>query len=298
MNRARLAKGAGCLLPLALLVAAACGDDDAGTLSGPAVDADAAVRPEVTFTAGGSNLDIPEEVPSGFVDIRVKAVDGEGDSGAHLLIGRVNDDVTDEEFNTALADDNADLFQFVDVVGGNGTVHTPDETLMTLDLTAGRYIAINIYFPTIDSPPQFADSRFTVVDQGNDAPPPQEKGTITLGPDMRLTVPEDFDGHGVWRFENLDPELAHEAALVGLAPGKTSEDVVNWFHTQDGPIPIVGEFGSMGAIGPDNEAWIDFDATHVEPGDYSMVCFLPGSDGLPHVFNGMIADVTVGGRPS
>jgi hypothetical protein len=298
MKRARLAHLAGGLLAVALL-AGACnsgGDDDGGAVSAPG--AEDATRPEVTFTAGGSNMDIPTEVPSGYVDVRVKAVPGEGEAGAHLLIGRINDDVTDDEFAAAEADENADLFDYVDVIGGNGTIHTPDEMVMTMNLPAGRYIAINIYFPTVDSEPQFADRLFTVVDDGNDAPAPEERGTIGLGPDMRITVPDDFDGHGIWRFENRDPAVVHEAALVGLAPDKTSEDLVNWLQTQDGPLPIVGEFGSMGAIGPSNEAWIDFDATHIEPGDYAMVCFLPGDDGLPHVFNGMIADVTVEGHES
>jgi hypothetical protein len=301
MNRGRFAPLAGGLLALTLL-AGACGNDDdasdASTFAEPGADAEATARPEVTFAAGGSNLDIPAEVPSGFVDIRVKSIDGEADGGAHLLIGRVDDDVTDEEFEAALADEDADLFQFVDVVGGNGTIHTGDEALMTLELAAGRYIAINIYFPDPEGGPQFADSRFTVVDDGNEADAPDERGTITLGPDMLIAVPDDFDGHGVWRFENRDPALVHEAAMVGLAAGKTSEDVVNWFHTQDGLVPTEGDFGSMGAIGPGNEAWIDFDASPVEPGDYAMVCFLPGADGFPHVFSGMIADVTVEETPS
>ena len=86
--------------------------------------------------------------------------------------------------------------------------------------------------------------------------------------------------------------------MVRLASGATAEDLVEWFHTQAGPPPIEGEFGSMGAIGPGNEAWIDFDASPLDAGDYAMVCFIPGDDGIPHAAHGMVAPVTVGGSSS
>jgi hypothetical protein len=296
MNRARLARAAGCLLPLALLVAAACGDgddDDAGTLSGPAEDADAAVRPEVTFAAGGATIEVPGEVPSGFVDLRVKALEGEG--GAHFLFARVNDGVSDDQLQAAIASPGDEFFELVNVVGGNGTIAAGDQTLMSLELPAGDYVAINIYFTGQTGPvPQFAVGRFTAVDEDNPATAPDDEGTIHLGPEMRITAPAGVDATGTWRFENRDPELIHEAAMVRLAPATTTDDLIAWSHAPAGPPPIEGEFGSMGAIGPGNEAWIDFDASPLEPGDYAIVCFIPGADGVPHLGQGMIAPVSVG----
>ena len=298
MKRARLAHLAGGLLAITLL-AAACdgnGNDDAGSdpITAPGEDTQAAIRPEVNFAAGGSNLDIPDQVPSGFVDIRITSIDGEANGAAHLLLARINDDVTDEEFDAAMSNDE-DLFAYADVVGGNGTISGGDEEKLTLDLPAGRYVAVNIFFPDPLGGPQFAFDRFMAVDEGNEASAPDDRGTINLGPEMRITVPDNFEAEGVWRFENRDPELVHEAAVVRLAPGAGAEDLVDWFHTQAGPPPIEGEFGSMGAIGPGNEAWIDFDASPLEAGDYAMVCFIPGDDFLPHAANGMVAQISVDG---
>jgi hypothetical protein len=177
----------------------------------------------------------------------------------------------------------------VDVVGGNGTITAGNEMLMTVEFPVGDYIALNIYGA---GAPQFAIDRFRAVDQGNQAPPPEADGTIQLGPDMRIITPEGFDATGVWRFENRDPELTHEAAIVGLAPASTAEDLVQWFHTQAGPPPIVAEFGSMGALGPGNEAWVDFGT--LAAGDYALVCFVPGATGIPHAAEGMVSQVTVG----
>jgi hypothetical protein len=81
MNRARIARLAGGLLALSLL--AACGDgygddDNDDAIAEPGFDAEAATRPEVGFAAGGATIEVPDEVPSGFVDVRVKALEGEG----------------------------------------------------------------------------------------------------------------------------------------------------------------------------------------------------------------------------
>jgi hypothetical protein len=297
MTRARLAHLAGALLAVGLLAAACNGNDgDAGSdpIAAPG-DVESAVRPEVRFAAGGATIEVPDTVPSGFVDIRVEGLEGEG--GAHFLFARINDGVTDEQLDAAIASAGNEFFGLVDVVGGNGTIAAGDQTLLSLELAEGDYMAINIYFGS-EGGPRFAIDRFTVIDEGNEAAAPEDEGTIDLGPEMRITVPEDFDADGVWRFENVDPTLTHEAAMVRLASGATAEDLVEWFHTQAGPPPIEGEFGSMGAIGPGNEAWIDFDASPLDAGDYAMVCFIPGDDGIPHAAHGMVAPVTVGASSS
>jgi len=86
--------------------------------------------------------------------------------------------------------------------------------------------------------------------------------------------------------------------MVRLTPGSTAEDPVEWFQTQAGSPPIEGEFGSMGAVGPGNQGWIDVSASPLEPGDYAMVCFVPDEADIPHVAEGMVAQVSVGGAES
>jgi hypothetical protein len=292
MTRARRSALFAGLLAFTLLTAA-CGDsdenaDDASSVTGLSAERGAERRPEVVFAAAGPVLDIPSEVPSGFVDVRVKALEGEG--GAHFVLARLRDGVTYDQIEASVqASGDAEFFDLVDVVGGNGTITAGDEMSMALELLAGDYVALNIYG---GATPQLAFGQFRAVDTGNVAPVPEEEGTITLGPGMQMAVPDDFDGTGVWRYENRDPEVTHEAAMVRLAPERSADDLVEWFHTQAGPPPIEGEFGGMGAIGPGNQGWVDFSG--LTPGDYAMVCFVPGPTGIPHAGDGMVAQVAVG----
>ena len=253
MKRARLAHLAGGLLAITLLAAACDGNDDgdAGSdpITAPGEDAEAAIRPEVRFAAGGATIEVPDTVPSGFVDIRVEGLEGEG--GAHFLFARINDGVTEQQLDAALASAGDEFFELVDVVGGNGTIAAGDQSLLSLELSEGDYIAINIFFTGQSPAPQFAVDRFAVVDEGNEAQAPEDKGTVNLGPEMRITVPDGFDAEGIWRFENRDPELVHEAAMVRLAPGATAESLVDWFHTQAGPPPDRGRVREHGRHRPE-----------------------------------------------
>src|SRR5688500_3141622 len=78
-------------------LAAACTEGDASADSDHPTHADAYERPEVTFRAGNDVLDLPDEVPSGYVDIRVEALDN---GEAHLVFGRLVDGVSFDEFVT------------------------------------------------------------------------------------------------------------------------------------------------------------------------------------------------------
>ena len=243
------------------------------------------VRPEVTFVAGNAAIDLPDEVPSGYVDIRIRAVDGE----AHLALGRIADGTSREEFDAA---NPFERIAMLDVRGGNGTVSPGADVLLTLLLEPGEWVAVNIYYDG-GAVPQFAFDQFTVVESDNDAPAPTDRGTIVIGPAMRIDVPDDFDAVGTWKFENHDDVLNHEAALVGLTDGSTTEDLMGWYADQSGPPPIRGEFGSMGALGPGHEGWVTFAEGALEPGPYSLICWVPGDDGTPHLMNGMFEDLTI-----
>ena len=85
-------------------------------------------------------------------------------------------------------------------------------------------------------------------------------------------------------------QVRANAAALQWEP--TAEDLVEWFHGDfSTPMPIDGELGSMGALGPGQRAWIEL--TTVEPGDHVAICFVPGRDGIPHIAKGMITPFTV-----
>ena len=251
----------------------ACGDDASAQYSG---------RPSVTFTATDTTVTAPTEVPSGFVDVHIHST---GTIGHHLFFARLNDGVTLDEF---LADEDPNaFFTKLTVHGGNGTVAAGEDVSMTLDLKPGNYFALDN--PQNENSPTAA---FTVVDRHSTASEPKAKGVVTLGPGMLINVPDDFDATGTWEFVNKDTAEVHEAALVKLAAGADVSDVVEWAQTFDGEPPFDGEFGSMGALGPGQRAWITLEPG--APGDYALICFVPGRDGKPHVMKGMVRHVTVG----
>ena len=256
----------------------ACGDDD-NTAS---AEAD---RPAVTFTATEDSLTVPAEVPSGLVDIDLETEPG-GDDGHHLVIARLHDGVTLEE---AMAAGDEGFFTMMTIKGGNGTIAGGERLIMTLDLEPGNYMAL-------DNPqlPEPVVQPFTVVPSDERGSRPDAEGVVHMGPGMVITIPDDFDATGTWEFVNDDPTNVHEAAMARLADGMTAADVVAWGESHfQGPLPIDGEFGSMGALGPGERAFITLDPGG--PGDYVLICFVPGQDGIPHLGQGMVTPFTVGG---
>ena len=184
-------------------------------------------------------------------------------------------------------DDDESFFTMMTIKGGNGTIAAGESVLMTLDLEPGNYFVLDN--PQNEESPT---DQFTVVEDDPSSRKPDAEGTVTMGPGMVIDLPDDFDGTGTWEFVNRDTEEVHEAAVVKLAAGASADDLVEWFSgDMSSPPPIEGEFGSMGALGPGERAWIELEPG--EPGDYVAVCFIPGRDGIPHLAKGMVVPFTV-----
>jgi uncharacterized cupredoxin-like copper-binding protein len=264
------------VIGLALLIAAilaACSSDDAAV--------ETSDRPVATFTADDTTLRGPSVVPSGYVDIRLETVAGAVDH--HLFIARLKDGVT---FDEAMSDDEA-FFTKMTLKGGNGIIASGENVVMTMRFEPGNYFALDN--PQNELSPT---TQFTVVEADHDAEPPEAKGLVTMGPGMLISAPDNFDGSGTWEFVNKDSSEVHEAALVRLADGKTASDVVTWgAEGFEGAPPFEGSFGSMGALGPGERAWITIEPG--APGEYALVCFIPGRDGMPHLAKGMVTQVSV-----
>ena len=274
--------------PKTLLVAVAA----AGAVFAGAYHADGYVpeRPHVTISASAQGLVVPPEIPGGLVDITLEtAADeaaGADDVGHHLVIARLNDGVTLDE---AMAAGDTAFTSMMKVKGGNGTIAAGESMRMTLDLQPGNYFVLDN--------PQLPDpvvETFVVLEPIGVAPAPHAEGTVRIGPNMLISVPDDFDGTGVWHFVNDDPSLLHEAAMAKLAEGKTMDDVIVWGqHGFAGEPPFAGEFGSMGALGPGEQGWTILEPPG--PGEYVLICFVPDDSGVPHLGNGMVVPFTVEG---
>lgn len=157
---------------------------------------------------------------------------------------------------------------------------------LTLDLDPGQYTVVDF-----DERGNMLTAETTIGARTAEATEPSAKGTIKLGPGMTITLPDDFDGTGVWKVENGDPSQAHEAGVGKLVADKTMSDAVAWASTFDGPPPFE-TIGGLGAISPGHHGWVDLGPKRA-PGNYLVYCPLPGDDGVAHLAMGMATPFSV-----
>ncbi len=96
-------------------------------------------------------------------------------------------------------------------------------------------------------------------------------------------------GLTTFKLVNRGPSI-HHVQLVKLNEGKTMDDLMAALKA-GGPPP---KWATMEG-GPNPPEIGDTSTTVValEPGNYAMLCFVPGPDGVPHVAKGMVRPLTV-----
>ena len=136
----------------------------------------------------------------------------------------------------------------------------------------------------------------------SDKPPAAEAGapaaaasstpaTVTVTTtDFSFDAPEELPaGLTTFLLVNRGPSL-HHIQLVKFGEGKTLDDFAaalkaggpppKWVTMEGGPNP--SELGDTSST-----------TVALEPGNYAMICFIPGPDGIPHVAKGMVRPLTV-----
>ena len=90
----------------------------------------------------------------------------------------------------------------------------------------------------------------------------------------------------IFTITNSGSEL-HEAVVFQLAEGTDPLGVL------DGSVAFedVDFYGALAPIFPGETR--NLALLNLEPGTYTLICFLPGPDGVPHAVNGMIAQFEV-----
>lgn len=127
--------------------------------------------------------------------------------------------------------------------------------------------------------------------------------------DVVATGEEGEDGSMTHRFEPLEdvtagpaqPNLVnegmepHHVQLLKLNEGVTMDDVGAALATGNpGALLEIGSFaGGTGVVDPGSESTADA-LVDLEEGTYVMLCFIEGSDGLPHLAKGMVDAFEVG----
>lgn len=90
---------------------------------------------------------------------------------------------------------------------------------------------------------------------------------------------------------NQGPSL-HHLQLIKLGEGKTGDDYVAALKAGGPPPPWASLAGGPNPPEPGSTTTA---TVSLEPGDYAIVCFVPGADGMPHLMKGMVHPLKVVG---
>jgi uncharacterized cupredoxin-like copper-binding protein len=137
-----------------------------------------------------------------------------------------------------------------------------------------------------DKPPAAAAGAPDSAPVASAAPP----AVTVVATDYSFEAPAEVPaGLTTFRLVNRGPSI-HHVQLVKLNDGKTVDDFMAALKA-GGPPP---KWATM-AGGPNPPEIGDTSSTTValEPGNYALLCFVPGSDGIPHVAKGMVRPLTV-----
>jgi hypothetical protein len=288
-----------------LVLASACGEDDETTDTSAATTQPGATTegteptatptglPQATYVTGDYTIEGPSELSAGLVEITQQNAGGEDH---HVQFAKLNDGVTYEQLDEALAQpDPTAAMVLVTLAGGpNGATPNGGEQSVVLSLDAGDYILLCL-IPSPDGIPHLAKGMtmpLTVTESDAEvAPaPPSSLGTFTLK-DMAVELPDGFDGAPGWySVVNAGPQ-PHEMVAMLLDEGKTAEDLAAWAATEEGAPPAKA-VGGTAVLAPETSMWVYLD---LAAGDYLFTCYFPDLTDptmAPHIAKGMVTPYT------
>jgi uncharacterized cupredoxin-like copper-binding protein len=255
--------------------------------------------PTVTIRAQDFSFTMPAKVRAGWTTVKLV---NDGGEPHQAQLAKLNPGVTADQVATAggSGGDAAIIALFTTMGGPNAAAAQGGTASVTVNLTPGKYVAM-CFIPSADGVRHYAKGMvqaFTVTKaKGKPAPAPKAKATVTLN-DFSFGFPADgLPAKGVVAVKNAGAQ-DHEIALYQLAAGKTLDDAKAFLLTPPGAPPPAGpppitEAGGMVGLAPGATGYVNLALT---PGTYVAACFFPdpGKGGLPHVIEGMLAQVTVG----
>ena len=125
---------------------------------------------------------------------------------------------------------------------------------------------------------------------GEDADAAPSQVTV-VAQDYSFEAPTTMEG-GVVELE-MDNQGAedHHVQFARLNEGVTFEDFTGAFQQgEDAALPLITFEGGVGTAAPGNTASA---TTDLAAGDYALICFVAGADGVPHAAKGMIMPLEV-----
>lgn len=248
--------------------------------------------PGITITAEDFSYKAPVKTGAGWVRVTLK---NKGTEPHHVQFLRLNDGVTAQQFQDALAQGEGPAMALVKQVGGVGAVAPGLSGSAVINLPVGEYVILCFIASPTSQQPHFAMGMIkslTVEDRGNTAAEPAAGLTVHLK-DFTFDLPDTLSGGPLTvQVINEGPE-PHEFNIIRLADGKSAGDVMQFLNGDvSGPPP----FTSIGGMNGLDVGLTGYAELNLLPGKYVAICNIPSpsAEGKPHFMLGMIKEFTVG----
>lgn len=243
----------------------------------------------VTVVASDFGYDLPDQIPAGVTTVRMV---NEGSEAHHAVIAKIEAGRTVEELVEQYEAENY-WPEYVEYVGGPGDTAPGDTAQMTLTLEPGHYVLV-CFIPSPDGAPHLMKGMTRLVEvvasDGQGASEPTPDVTVQLADFAFGFSGRVPSGDVTFRVENEGPQV-HDMVILQLEPGKTVADFFEFLEggAQGAPAGrIVTSITGMNA-----GRHVSFTA-HLEPGDYTAICWVPDRGDLrPHFMHGMVQEFSV-----
>lgn len=114
---------------------------------------------------------------------------------------------------------------------------------------------------------------------------PPDRMVHVVATDFKFDLPDSLPAGAVTLHLMNEGKEMHHAQLVRLDDGKTVADLASALKVQGPPPPWAHFVGGPNGSVPGATAT---SSAVLVPGQYAVLCFIPGADGIPHVAKGML----------
>jgi hypothetical protein len=276
----------------AVMPLAACGDDDdddgGGGGGSDSAETDTAATVKLTADAKGA-IDVSGEGKPGVATITLT---NQGKKPASAQLIRVEGEHSEQEVLKAYegAGNGEVIPEWLRAEGGVGEVPPGASASVTQEMVAGTYYAFN----DAGEKPVYDAFELTGEESGGELP--ETTGTVTATDEGDKNY--SFEAEGLTAGKNTvlfqnDGQQPHHLIAFPLAPGKTTDDVVQFLKTEKGPPPVNFEEGAGTSVidGEGKSMAVDLE---LKKGNYALLCFIADREGgKEHALKGMVSETTV-----
>lgn len=119
------------------------------------------------------------------------------------------------------------------------------------------------------------------------APTPDVDGRIVARTGPKWGGSSHLPAKGTFKFKNADRTVPHFVILQQVPEGTTTDQVLAFLQTEEGPPPFLEGSLETGSLSPGRSMTVNY---KLPPGQYVIMCFFPDPHmgGMPHALMGML----------